>query len=301
MQIPRATRQLVLQKLAGQHLAMALMGENQDLTPDAVAACEDMRKTALSAAVDQELKLFKSCLSKVSYSNAAARTDASLIKYPPATAHQVKSAHHSVQQIEASKPSELDPDTSKKRKRSESTTGVSESSQNKQHQEHSSTAAATHTALVDDDIDWTATTAVPDMQLASPPDSIQGDERQLGADEPDTDLAHSQQAAAVHASECLQQQQAAMAEHGVSSSGGDTGDKHVQHAVGEYVKALLDPFYKAGIIDREMYKLVIKKSVNKIVQTHVHAQDADFLLQESDQIQRLLRDYIRYAQKKCHK
>lgn len=50
-----------------------------------------------------------------------------------------------------------------------------------------------------------------------------------------------------------------------------------------------------------MYKLVIKKSVNKIVQTHVHAQDADFLLQESDQIQRLLRDYIRYAQKKCHK
>lgn len=206
-----------------------------------------------------------------SYSNAAARTDASLIKYPPATAHQVKSAHHSVQQIEASKPSELDPDTSKKRKRSESTTGVSESSQNKQHQEHSSTAAATHTALVDDDIDWTATTAVPDMQLASPPDSIQGDERQLGADEPDTDLAHSQQAAAVHASECLQQQQAAMAEHGVSSSGGDTGDKHVQHAVGEYVKALLDPFYKAGIIDREVGLLYFSTYASSSVHVHMHS------------------------------
>ena len=48
-----------------------------------------------------------------------------------------------------------------------------------------------------------------------------------------------------------------------------------------------------------MYKLVIKKTVNKIVQIHVHAQDADFLIQESEQIQKLLRDYIRYAQKKC--
>ena len=50
-----------------------------------------------------------------------------------------------------------------------------------------------------------------------------------------------------------------------------------------------------------MYKLVIKKTVHKVVQTHVHAKDADFLLQESEPIQKLLREYIRYAQKKCHK
>lgn len=49
-----------------------------------------------------------------------------------------------------------------------------------------------------------------------------------------------------------------------------------------------------------MYKLVIKKTVHKILQSHLLAEDADFLLQESEQIQKLLRDYIRYAQKKCH-
>lgn len=216
-----------------------------------------------------------------SYSNAAARTDASLIKYPPATTPQVRSAHHSAQQIEASTPFELDPDTTKKRKRSESSTGVSESGQNKQPQEDSSTATATGTALVDDDIDWTATTAVPDMQLASPPDNIKAGESQLGSDEPDTGLANAQQAEAVGASECLQQQQAAMGEHGVASSGGDTGDKHVQHAVGEYVKALLDPFYKAGIVDREVGSLYLPTYAASSVHVHMHACSAFGLLQHS--------------------
>lgn len=50
-----------------------------------------------------------------------------------------------------------------------------------------------------------------------------------------------------------------------------------------------------------MYKLVIKKTVNKILHIHIHAKDADFLLHESEQIQKLLREYIRYAQKKCHR
>ena len=55
----------MLQKLASQHLAMALMDAKQDLTPASVTACEDLRKAALFAAIDQELKLFKSCVSKV--------------------------------------------------------------------------------------------------------------------------------------------------------------------------------------------------------------------------------------------
>ena len=63
-QIPRTTRQQVLQKLAGQHLAMALLDADKGLTPETVMACEDIRKAALSAAIQQELKLFKSCLSK---------------------------------------------------------------------------------------------------------------------------------------------------------------------------------------------------------------------------------------------
>ena len=50
-----------------------------------------------------------------------------------------------------------------------------------------------------------------------------------------------------------------------------------------------------------MYKLVIKKAVDKLVQSHMHAEDADFLIHESEPIQKLVRDYIRYAQKKCQK
>ena len=64
VQIPRATRQQVLQKLAGQHLTMALMDAACELIPDQVAARDDLRKVALQAAIDQELKLFKSCMSK---------------------------------------------------------------------------------------------------------------------------------------------------------------------------------------------------------------------------------------------
>lgn len=64
MQIPRATRQQVLQKLVGQHLAMALVDADLELTPDHVAANHDLRGAAVKAAVDQELKLFKSCASK---------------------------------------------------------------------------------------------------------------------------------------------------------------------------------------------------------------------------------------------
>ncbi len=64
VQIPRATRQQVLQKLAGQHLAVALMDAECELVPDQVAARDDLRKVALKAAIDQELKLFKSCMSK---------------------------------------------------------------------------------------------------------------------------------------------------------------------------------------------------------------------------------------------
>ena len=51
----------------------------------------------------------------------------------------------------------------------------------------------------------------------------------------------------------------------------------------------------------QMYKLVIKKAVGKILQNHTNAEDTDFLIQESQQIQKLIREYIRYAQKKLHR
>lgn len=131
-------------------------------------------------------------------------------------------------------------------------------SQNKQSKiEQTSTATAVpSTALLDDDIDWTAAADKPDLQLAASPDHavLQAGKPQLAAQEPDTAVEQSQCADAADGSgsECLQPQQAAAAAHEAPSSTGGTGDKQVQRAVGEYVKALVDPFYKAGIVDREV-------------------------------------------------
>ena len=57
-------RQQVLQKLAGQHLAAALLDAGAQLTVAEVAAKHDLRKAALAAATEQEVQLFKSCQSK---------------------------------------------------------------------------------------------------------------------------------------------------------------------------------------------------------------------------------------------
>lgn len=49
-----------------------------------------------------------------------------------------------------------------------------------------------------------------------------------------------------------------------------------------------------------MYKIVMKKAVAKVMLSHSTDEDTDFLIQESDQIQKLVREYIRYAQKKLN-
>ena len=200
-----------------------------------------------------------------SYANAAARTDASLIKFPPvALTQQATSASDAAQQTDGSSAPEPGPASTKKRKNtksgSDAPSELSKASQNKQPKvEGTSTAAAalSSAALLDDDIDWTATankSDQSDLQLASSADDAvqQAGRSQLSADEPDTAPAHSQHADTANDSKCLQQPQAACAAHEAPSSTGDDGDKQVQQAVGEYVKALLDPFYKAGIVDRQV-------------------------------------------------
>ena len=201
-----------------------------------------------------------------SYSNAAARTDASLIKFPPATLTQRATSGKDPAQ-KSGAPNAPEPDTgSTKKRKTPGTDGaseISETSQNKQSkvEEVLTATAVPSTALLDDDIDWTATADKSDLQLASSPDRavLQAGDPQLGGKELDTALEQLQHADAADGNECPQQQQAAVAAHEAPSSNGGTGDKQVQHAVGEYVKALLDPFYKAGIVDREV-SLPVKPS-----------------------------------------
>ena len=59
---------------------MSLMDAAEDLTPSAVAANENLRKSALTAALDQELKLFKSCISKAVSSPCMSQMSALLLQ-----------------------------------------------------------------------------------------------------------------------------------------------------------------------------------------------------------------------------
>ncbi|DBA97552.1 TPA: hypothetical protein ACH3X1_015245 [Trebouxia sp. C0004] len=250
-----------------------------------------------------------------SYLNAAARTDASLVKFPPASMqpHPQPKASTSAQPVPALmalNSEEAGTNQAAGMSASVVSTDAAGTAPTKRRKMDSKPATtATVTPLLDDDIDWAASSGACEHPLAdSDATDAQGQQ--------DVTLAQ-QQSEPMHASDYVQEaavEAAAEAEAAPEAcrqldvvSDNQAGSQEnsdqglVQHAVAEYVRALLDPFYKAGIVDREMYKLVFKKAVAKIVQNHSSAEDTDFVIQESEQIQKLVRDYIRYAQKKLHK
>lgn len=105
------------------------------------------------------------------------------------------------------------------------------------------------------------------------------------------------------------------------------GEEVIRQATLHFVKAILNPFYHAQVIrlvllpscdgwiylaqcspivlqalffmqvvDRDVYKEVLQRVVDKIVQTHNGAEDASFLVEEASRIRRLVEDYIRHMQ-----
>lgn len=59
LQVPRVSRQVVLERLAGQHLALALHQAGRDVTAASLAECEQQTQEALAAAVAQEEELYQ--------------------------------------------------------------------------------------------------------------------------------------------------------------------------------------------------------------------------------------------------
>ena len=194
-----------------------------------------------------------------SYLNAAARTDASLIKFPPVIlTKSVKSAPSpdtdpllSAHQAGVSNATEARPDSMQQIHGSD---GAPDTSQNKRRktEEASAAAAAIETALVDDDIDWTAFTDTPEVPLVStPPGSQQADAIRDVSTDLNSDVAQPQQAEAA-ALQDSRPQQVDKEEEQPPGNGAHGSKQEVQHAVAEYIKALLDPFYKAGIVNRDV-------------------------------------------------
>ncbi len=120
--------------------------------------------------------------------------------------------------------------------------------------------AAIATPLIDDDIDWAASSGACEHPLADSDATDaqaqqdltlpQQESEQLQARGFAQEAAAEDAAAAEAASEAYHQPDLVSDYQAGSQGNSDKG--LVQHAVAEYVRALLDPFYKAGIVDREV-------------------------------------------------
>ena len=191
-----------------------------------------------------------------SYLNAAARTDASLIKFPPDAERQASLALNTKpkQQPSEHATATIGPDHDAKPDdiphedfANEDCQGNSISPNKRQKLEDTS-AAAISAALVDDDIDWAATDQDQDFETGLPLEQHHPvSNHQQGAAEQE-DLAAQQHQTEndveTTAEGDVQQHKTASSRTG--------GGREVQHAVAEYVKALLDPFHQAGIVNREV-------------------------------------------------
>ncbi|KAL6763535.1 hypothetical protein V8C86DRAFT_2491438 [Haematococcus lacustris] len=58
--------------------------------------------------------------------------------------------------------------------------------------------------------------------------------------------------------------------------------------VTEFVRGVLDPLYRAAMVTKEQYKVIVRKCVDKVMQHHKGAQSADFLLREHQAVMRLV-------------
>ena len=120
--------------------------------------------------------------------------------------------------------------------------------------------AATATPLIDDDIDWAASSGAYEHPLADSDATDAQAQQDLTLAQQESERLHASGfaqeaaaedgAAAEAASEACQQPDLDSDYQAGIQEESDKG--LVQHAVAEYVRALLDPFYKAGIVDREV-------------------------------------------------
>ena len=140
-------------------------------------------------------------------------------------------------------------------------TEAAETAPNKRRKLDSKPApAAIATPLIDDDIDWAASSRACEHPLADGDATDaqhqqdltlpQQESEQLRASETVQEAAAEDVAEAEAASEACQTRNLVADNQAGSQGNSDKG--LVQHAVAEYVRALLDPFYKAGIVDREV-------------------------------------------------
>lgn len=175
-----------------------------------------------------------------SYQNLAARTDAALIKYPPEVALTKQLAAPA-----ASTPVEETPQQTPHGPHDAAEADAAPPS--KRHR-LGSRAHAAEDVLVDDDIDWTQAEQTQPKSEAT--DAEQGVHTSVHE-------AAAIPTALVSDSSKMQSQDSQPAVNETRPPDKRVGRQNsehnaVQHAVNGYIRAFLDPFYKAGIVTREV-------------------------------------------------
>lgn len=75
-------------------------------------------------------------------------------------------------------------------------------------------------------------------------------------------------------------------------------EKKKHNSVLAVVHSILSPFLSANMIDRAGYKSIAQKVVSKVMVHHVKEKNADFLVDELDEIKAFARNYIKYYRRK---
>lgn len=191
------------------------------------------------------------CISMQSYQNSAARTDASLTKFPPATLPLAQNKPTTSAQQQAPTTT-LPPSDNLIDQGGSETAELVPNKKRKLEGTQQCASALTGMPLMDDDIDWSASHVATEQQAAVDTETDpQVTHQQASAFTHDADTAETGGDADSPANAQWDHEQDVHTEDDPDRQI-DDGQRHVQHAVAEYVRALLDPFYKAGIVNREV-------------------------------------------------
>lgn len=72
----------------------------------------------------------------------------------------------------------------------------------------------------------------------------------------------------------------------------------VSRQVTEFVKSILDPLSRAGVVNQSVYETTLKKTVEKVMSLHKGRSNADFLIREGSSIRKLAEEYVMYCKGK---
>ena len=64
-----------------------------------------------------------------------------------------------------------------------------------------------------------------------------------------------------------------------------------------FIKRILDPYFAAGLIERETYKRIAGRALDKVLATHRREETADFILSDGMRIRSLIEEYVLYYRK----